>query len=73
MKKKHGWIRQENNTGKFVMVNCCESIHVQDAYVFSTRKEARESTDPMFKMNQDIVRKVKVNKQGKAVNIIPGR
>ena len=70
---KTGWVRRVNDTDKFVMENCNESSSVKDAYVFNTRKEARESNSPMFKMNQDIVRKVKLDKQGRAVKVIPGR
>jgi len=66
---KHGWVRRANNTGKFVMMGGNESTSIKDAYVFPTRKVARISTI-IHKLDVDIVRKVSLSKNGKAVKII---
>ena len=69
MNKKHGWVRQANNTGNFVMTKGYESKSIKDAHVFPTRKEARIST-VVHKIDVDIVRKVSLTKNGKAKKII---
>ena len=72
MKKKHGWIRQANNTNNFVIEGGFESKHINEAFVYDTRYDARTCTNP-HKLDVDIVRKVRLNKKGQAVEIIPGR
>lgn len=69
---KHGWIRQASNTGRFVIDEGDESKLIKDAYVFPTRKEARTST-VIHRLDIDVVRKVLLDKNGKAKKIIPGR
>jgi len=70
--KKHGWILQAA-TGRFVCANGGEVIDLSDAYVFDTRREARVGNYHIGSLDDDVVRKVKLNKKGKAVKIIPGR
>lgn len=70
MKKKHGWIRQANNTRSFVMLDGNESKTLKKAHIFPTRKEARASNSPSRLFGIDIVRKVELTKTGKAKKII---
>jgi len=72
MKKKHGWILQAVD-GRFVNEAGDDVLRIKSARVFSTRRQARTGDRYIVKLNDDIVRKVKVDKQGKAVKIIPGR
>ena len=65
--KKHGWVLQDKDD-KFVTEDSGTSECVNDAEVHTTRIYARD-----YKLNTDVVRKVELNTQGKAVKIIPGR
>ena len=77
--KKHGWVVKSTGTGYF-QAHTVEEVAsgketfyygnktLDSAHVFATRKLAR-----VEKRNHERVLKVKVNKQGKAVKIIPGR
>ena len=73
MKKKHGWVRQANNTGRYVMSDGRESKTIRKAVVFSTRKEAHMSKTPHLLKGIDITHKVELLKNGKAKKVIPGR
>jgi len=67
--KKHGWILQAKN-GKFVNDVGDNVIQIKSARVFSTRKCARTVDDHMIKLDDDVVRKVELYKNGKAKKII---
>jgi len=74
MGKEHSWwVLEDTETGGFVGlgVMCyAGSLPIGEAVVFSTRKSARECG---FKLNGDVVRKVRLDKEGYAVKVIPGR
>jgi len=73
MKKKHGWVlfnRLLSKSSPFTTLSGLMSRHIKEAQVFSTRKKAREADT---KFATDSIRKVKVNKKGQAIKIIPGR
>ena len=72
MKKKHGWILQADN-GKFADDTGGDTCDIAEARVFDTREQARIVDDFMVKLDTDVVRKVKLNKKGRAIKIIPGR
>ena len=71
---KTGWILQEEGKGRFIDSDGAP-CDLEDANVFKTRKIARSETgdDNIAKLDTDVVRKVKLDKQGKAIKIIPGR
>ena len=71
MKKKHGWVLQEKGSGKVVTDSLNASKTLRKAQVFTTRSRARIVTAG-YRVG-DVVRKVKVNKNYKAVKFIPGR
>lgn len=66
---KHGWILQGEISG-WVNGDFYDDPSISNAVVFSTRRKARESEHKLLK---DIVRKVELDKKGKAVKVIPGR
>ena len=73
MDKKHGWVLEDTENGGFVGFRDMDyvgTLSIGKAIVLSTRKEARECD---FKMNGDVVRKVRLDKSGNAVKVIPGR
>jgi len=72
MKKKHGWILQAAN-GLFVNRDGGETNKIRDAHVFETRCIARDGDDCILPMDDDVVRKVKINRKNEAVKVIPGR
>jgi hypothetical protein len=80
--KRHGWVRQENKTGKFVKSSGRVTKTIRKALVFATREEARDDDsvvyrlsreDTWFNSNIDIPRKVSLTRTGKAKCILPGR
>ena len=64
MSKKYGWVIQEDGDGLIVPNS------LEEADVFETREEARKSH---LKLKNDVVRKVRVDDTGKAIEVIPGR
>jgi hypothetical protein len=68
--KTHGWVFEDTENGGFVTEEFDSLADISQAEVFSTRKTARTHSG---KLDTDIVRKVKIDKNGKAVKIIPGR
>ena len=70
--KTHGWILQAES-GAFVDTCGDDRGNISSARVFTTRKQARTVDDDITKFDTDVVRKVEVDKNGKAVKIIKGR
>ena len=72
--KKHGWILEDNDGEGFTMANAVNcnffTKDISKAGVFSTRNAARTA---MVKLNSDVVRKVSLDKDGRAIKIIRGR
>ena len=66
---KHGWILQASN-GKFVNDIFAETTVLKDAMVLRTRSEARTGNEVLEPLDDDVVRKVSLYKNGKAKKII---
>ncbi|KKN77871.1 hypothetical protein LCGC14_0356080 [marine sediment metagenome] len=69
--KKHGWVIEDTDTGKFVGKDLMGNHPVKRAKVFGTRKLVRESDNVLLHI--DVIRKVELDKNGVAVKVIPGR
>jgi hypothetical protein len=72
---KTGWVIQDMHLGTkekqvFVGKHGVSVYEIEDATVHRTRKEARESS---LGIENDVVRKVELDDEGKAVKVIPGR
>lgn len=69
--KTHGWVLYDAEEEKhFTGNNDWMTRQITEARVFKTRKAARES---IVKLCSDVVRKVRVDRDGVAVEIIKGR
>jgi len=67
---KIGWIIQNRWTDQFVENSCATTSDFKEAFVFATRKAAREDR---FVDAGEVVHKVELYKNGKAKKILPER
>ena len=68
---KHGWVLQSRDTGRFEDV--CRfhlTPDIKEANIYPTRDAARNAPS---KLEWEVVRKVSLDKDGKAIEIIRGR
>ena len=73
--KKHGWVKHYlDGTGDHVFISEMDDcVLLELAEVFSTRKGARMDIVENGNEDTDVVRKVKLDKNGRPVKVIPGR
>jgi len=75
-KKNYGWVRQITpravlHAGYYINASGEETKTIRKAYVWTTRKEAREANSPVYRLRDyDKVRKVSLSRTGKAKKVI---